>query len=300
MSYIIRIASILVLSVAVSTAFSMGRPPKPTPTPAPGSAVSRPFEGRSYTVWRPSTWVQGKTYPIVVALHGAGGADINGVSAIGTRSSEGYIAVLPFNTQGRRWNDGQEANDDGVDDVAWILGIIADVQEKDGGDPDRAFVAGFSNGSVLTQRLACDAGDKFLAFAPVSGLKPRDYECATSDQSPIAFFHGNADTSMPWVGGSLDGDKPVLSATASFQFWAEKNGCTGETVEQLPDKVPGDGTTVKKHVFASCDEETVQYEIVNGGHVWPGPPPPRNARGGDSQDIDATTEILAFFRAHGL
>lgn len=292
-----RIALVAALFLmTASTAVTMERPPK---LPPPDASETRELQGRMYTIWRPSNWKAGTAYPIVVGLHGAGGGDLNSITALGTRA-DGYIAVFPQNADGRRWNDGQAKNDDGVDDVAWILAIVDDVAARDGGDPARAFVTGFSNGSVLTQRLACDVGDRFLAFAPVSGLKPRDYACATTDRSPIAFFHGNADTAMPWGGGFLDGEKPVLSATESFQFWAAKNGCTSETVQVLPDQVPGDGTTVRKHVFASCGEETVQYEIVDGGHAWAGPPAPRRRGEVDSQDIDATTEILNFFREHGL
>jgi polyhydroxybutyrate depolymerase len=260
--------------------------------------TTRSFQGRSYRVFKPRA-ARRRSLPIIVMLHGKGGGDLNAQSGMGDRAGEGFIAVFPQNSEDRSWNDGQARNDDGIDDVQFILDILADVHAQDGGDLGRAFASGMSNGSVMTQRLACDVPDRFLAFAPVSGLKPADYPCRTRHRSPIAFFHGTADTAMPWEGGSLMDESPVLSATESFHFWSTKNGCQRERVVNLPDTTD-DGTTVEKHVFATCGEQTIQYEIVGGGHTWAGPPPSRPQDGLDSQDIDATTEILTFFRSHGM
>jgi polyhydroxybutyrate depolymerase len=55
--------------------------------------------------------------------------------------------------------------------------------------------------------------------------------------------------------------------------------------------------------YAGCSDQgdVVFYTLKSGGHTWPGGEPlPEWLLGHTNQNIDATREMWAFFRAHPL
>jgi polyhydroxybutyrate depolymerase len=274
-------------------------------------------ETRTFSVTAPTG---AGPYPIVVALHGGGStgkrmAMITGLDQYVDR--DGFIAVYP--DAGRRpWNDGRETTSGFSDDVAALRAIVQTVAQTYNGDPRRVFVTGISAGGMMVQRLACDASDLFRAYAAVVGDLPSALSgrCNPSRPVPMMLFYGTADRLMPFAGGDLPqlaGQRNgaglggrVLSAPDSVQFWVRKNGCGGESAETLPDR-KDDGTQVIVHRFAGCNSgsQVVFYEIQGGGHNWPGGPSPKRPMlqrliGNVSQDIDATSIVLGFFKQYGL
>jgi polyhydroxybutyrate depolymerase len=199
--------------------------------------------------------------------------------------------------------------------VAFLLAIIRRVADAHDGDPKRAFVMGISNGGMMVQRLACEAGGAFKAYAAVAANLPAALArgARPSQPVPIVLFSGTADQLMPFAGGELGKGRAgrgagghVISAPDTVRFWAELNGCRNESVVALPDK-ENDGTQVLLHSFEGCRPggEVEFYEIVGGGHTWPGGTAPkhpalRRLLGNVSADIDATAIALDFFRRHGL
>jgi polyhydroxybutyrate depolymerase len=280
-------------------------------------------QGREHTfsMILPDGMGSGKRYPIVMALHGGGGngrraATISGLARHVDR--EGFIAVFP-DAGGRPWNDGRETTRGFTGDVSSLRAVVQKVVETSNGDPNRVFVMGISNGGMMVQRLACEAPDVFRAYAALVGNLPTalSASCNPGRPVPIVLMSGTDDRLMPFKGGDLpqaagrrrDGagvGGRVMSAPASVQFWSHMNGCRKETTEALPDR-KDDGTQVTIHRFAGCKSggEVVFYEIKGGGHNWPGGAGPRRPRlqrliGNVSQEIDATSAILDFFRRYGL
>jgi polyhydroxybutyrate depolymerase len=97
-----------------------------------------------------------------------------------------------------------------------------------------------------------------------------------------------------------------VSASETAQFWAGVDGCRGEQSEKVPDQKSNE-TTVTVHRFMGCRSEAqvILYEIHGGGHNWPGGSVPkwpivRHIVGNVSQEIQATTIILEFFKQYGL
>src|SRR5262249_12909169 len=69
-----------------------------------------------------------------------------------------------------------------------------------------------------------------------------------------------------------------------------------EKVEELPDKVKEDGSTVKRHTWTCKGPAVSLLEVKGGGHSWPRP----DARGTDvNRDIDTADEIMKFFGLAG-
>src|SRR5688500_2496040 len=280
-------------------------------------------QGREHTfsMVLPDGVGSGRRYPIVMALHGGGGnsrraAMITGLGRYVDRYK--FIAVFP-DSGGGPWNDGRETTRGFGGDVALLRAVVQKVVETSNGDPRRVFVTGISNGGMMVQRLAGDASDVFRAYAALVGNLPSGLSgrCNPRRAVPIVLMSGTADRLMPFEGGNLPGAArrrrggagvggSVMSAPASVQFWVRVNGCRNEKAEALPDK-KNDGTRVIVHRFANCRSggEVVFYEIQGGGHNWPGGAGPRRPRvqrliGNVSQEIDATSVVLQFFRRYGL
>jgi len=84
--------------------------------------------------------------------------------------------------------------------------------------------------------------------------------------------------------------------------WVEHNGCKDPVDDDLPDKDPEDGTTIKRSTYSGGRNgtEVVFYTIEDGSHTWPGGTQylPEWIIGKVCKDIDATQVIWEFFTKH--
>jgi polyhydroxybutyrate depolymerase len=249
---------------------------------------------RSVTVRAPER-PAGELLPVIVALHGLGGTaqnfeDYTGLSDNAT--TDRYIAVFPegalIDDERQAWNAGgccSAPESTPADDVALLAKIFNEVEQY-GGDPERIYVVGFSNGGMLSYRAACDLGDRVAGIAVVAGAF-NVTECAATNPMPVVIIHGTDDDTVPYLGGwtesaTAEGLNPVDNASVwdAMEYWIERDGCSTDvtqtgwslaTIETYSDCEPGTSVTV--------------YTIDGGGHVWP-----------DAQSpVDATTVILESF-----
>jgi polyhydroxybutyrate depolymerase len=273
---------------------------------------------RTYTIYLPDDFDQARRYPVLMVLHGGGGdaalvAEQTGFSA--HVDGERFVLVFP-EAGGRQWNDGRETTRSEYDDVAFLKAVVQSLVEKHSADPAHVFVAGVSNGGMMAQRLACEASETFAGFAIVNANMPADLagNCRPSHARPFALFFGTEDPIMPPAGGEvrsarqarLGAGGEVVAAADTVKFWAQANGCGAGSERPVSDRAE-DGTTVRQLTYQTCMHSTqvVEFEIVGGGHTWPGSAPAKRAFvrrvvGNTSHDIDATATIVAFFRAYGL
>jgi polyhydroxybutyrate depolymerase len=260
---------------------------------------------RSFLVYEPAVRHRGK-WPLVVLLHGGGGggrqaARSYGMNAIADR--EGFLVAYPNGT-GRRtdilltWNAGNccgPAQDQHVDDVAFLRAMVERIDRDFSVDRTRVFATGMSNGGMMAHRLGCEAADLFAAIAPVSGAL--NIPCKPSDAVAVLMIHGTADQHVPFEGGvgprSLDPrvDQPVSHAV---DVWRRANACT-------QDSVPQRTGSVTHETWSLCRDgaDVSLFTIHGGGHAWPGGLTPRR-RGADtpSSALSASEEIWKFFAAH--
>ncbi len=238
--------------------------------------------------------------PLIVALHGGGG---NGASMIARWADQarraGAIVAAPDgvgrNDRMGTWNAGGccgEAASRGVDDVAFVAAVIDDVARRTAVDPRRIYVTGFSNGGMLTHRVAIALGDRIAAAAVVSGAMFGNEPRAVAPV-PMLVIHGERDDVVPFAGGTSPKGfvgrmqtRPFLATRRSVDAWRTNNGCiAAPTVTRTADAV------VETSTGCSSGAEVRFVDRPAGEHEWPDA---RGAGGG----FDASATIWQFFAAH--
>ena len=136
--------------------------------------------------------------------------------------------------------------------------------------------------TVLSQRLACEASDVFVAVASVAGvveLQPGGVTglqtcnasyAASSRRVSVLDVHGLKDDVVPINGDALLGFPPVLDVEPSnMRNWAWRNSCSGAPTQTFTNG------TFSNLRWAQCGADgSAEVEIVLnsvGVHEWPAP-----------------------------
>lgn len=172
-----------------------------------------------YQVYVPASYTQGKRYPVILFLHGAGEWGKDGMlqTQVGLgpairqdRKRFQFIVVFPQARRNHLWT-GQMAT--------LALKALDKTIEEFNGDPERLYLTGISLGGHGTWYVATRAPEKFAAIVPISGFvtimrpdlpakrkalllkmnplaeSPDPYTAVVSQISKMAvwIFHGSAD-----------------------------------------------------------------------------------------------------------
>jgi polyhydroxybutyrate depolymerase len=226
---------------------------------------------RQYKVHLPRGYDCRKPAPVVFCLHGlmqtavsfcVRGTGFKGGTGFPDKSDlEGFILVMP-NGHLNSWNGGAccgAAQSMGLDDVALMRAILAEVSTHANVDPRRVFATGLSNGGYLSYRLACEAADLFTAVAPGAGAID-GIECRPSRPVSVLDIHGTRDRFVPYR----------LQAPSQDAI-AAANGCSSMTA---PATVPASGgdTTCVTRTGCPPGVEVTACTVEGGGHDWFGDP----------------------------
>jgi polyhydroxybutyrate depolymerase len=265
---------------------------------------------RTYRVHVPPGYDATKPTPTVVAFHGFGSNALEQeyISRMSQVADEkGFIAVYPYGVNypeaqrnpdaglndTRSWNAGGccgPAQLSNVDDVGFVEALFADLDTRVCVDTRRTYATGMSNGAFFSYRLACERAERFAAIAPVAGMENATV-CTPRRPVPVMHFHGTADATISYDGGTIPFGRPYPSAPATVARWAERNGCNGPLQETYH---RGDSTCL---THTGCGAPVTLCTVQGGGHTWPGGLIPPNL-GYTTQDLDATREMWRFFEAH--
>lgn len=265
---------------------------------------------RTYLVHLPPNYSKEKPLPLVLAFHGGGGNAQNMVNMSGfsqKADEENFIVVYP-NGSGRTDNILLTFNAIGccsyamqqnVDDVKFISELIDKVSAEYAVDKKRVYATGFSNGGLISNRLAAEIPEKITAIAPVSGTI---FESSPKPKGKVAvlIIHGMKDTAVSYEGGnsqrslvSNNQSEPFKSVAYTANYWAKNNNC-----KENPSKT-NDGKVIREK-FTGCDSgnDVEVISIIDGEHAWAGGARGRSAGDAPSSSINATDEIWEFFKRH--
>jgi polyhydroxybutyrate depolymerase len=265
---------------------------------------------REYYLYTPTNLQPNRSVPLVIGLHGGHGKPQGFAKSTkfnDLAQKQGFIIAYPAGID-RGWNDGRDSKTlPTQDDVAFIRAVIDDIQKNYQIDPSRIYATGISNGGFMTQRLACELGDRISAFASVASMMAAPPSSACKSSPPVAMLMINSpvDRFVPWQGGTMTrgAGGAILSVAEMTNFWRTKHGCTEKPiVTTVKSNAPADGTKVivADHRTCQSGREVVQVTIAGGGHTWPGGSnQPAALVGVTSNQIDATSYIWDFFqRSH--
>lgn len=250
------------------------------------------FSERTYNIYIPESIEQNENVPLVFVFHGANGNGAGMERGTGFNQladAHKFIVCYP-DAATENWEEGCMCNKPyrlGIDDIGFINYLIDKLSGLHKIDSKKIFAAGYSQGGLFAQNVACKLSNKFAAVAAVaSSMSVQLYQgCDPKNKISLLMIHGTRDNTLPFNG--LDaGSFSLVSTPSVFNLWGKFNECNSETnVEILPDK--GDQyISVIKRTYQNCsgNVKTILYEVEGGGHSW-----------FTSPDINATTTIVDFF-----
>ncbi len=238
--------------------------PSSTPSVAEERCVGQivcPIGSRGYHALEPENW-DGKTkLPVLLHFHGwkRQGTVVVKHSRIAPATQEhGFLLIAP-NGLNRSW-DFWEAD---TDDVPFALAVLKDAQRRWPIDTSRIYVSGYSWGSSMAWRLACQHGDKIAGILAISGTLSSQYEKCPTGPVDVRHVHGLKDNVLDYPFGP-NGEK-----THTVRLWLDKNGCADGT-----DTVSGWSVTDKdqftRHAWENCNGgKPVRLDIHQRGHFIP-------------------------------
>jgi polyhydroxybutyrate depolymerase len=235
---------------------------------------------RTYLLHLPSSYGRrGETpMPVLIVLHGSGtnGSWLAQQSELNDAADKRRFAVAYPDGSGTLgvefldWPTGDTTADGRATvlrNVHFMDELIRSLARVPGLDRTRVFVAGVSNGGIMTYTIACELADKISGFAIIAGEMP-DSTCGSSRPLPALIIHGTADDVIPYDNhGERVPGAPVsyLSAPEAVAFWARHDGCP------QPPKRSKSGNVIQVE-YLDCTNGTavVFYTLVGGEHEWPG------------------------------
>jgi polyhydroxybutyrate depolymerase len=243
---------------------------------------------REYRVFRPDSLPAKAS--LVVMLHGGFGSAEQAEKAYGwdELAQREHVVIAYPDGLDRAWAVGGGCcgapGRTGVDDVAFISAVVAQIGQLLPLDPAHVYATGMSNGAMMSYRLACDT-KLFAAVAPVAGTVLG--ACDSPAPISVLHIHGLADRNVPFDGSQGEGvaridGPPVPEIIARVRAL---DNC------QTPTESTADRVTTS---IANCPNgRAVELiTIQDAGHEWPG-----SART-QSAPLDATEVIWRFFAAH--
>ena len=157
-------------------------------------------------------------------------------------------------------------------------------------DQAAVFSAGFSAGAAFTIVYSCAHEAQIRAIATVAV----EFQLGCKTPMPIMAFHGTEDPEVPYQNGAMGASLPgikVRGTQLNMGDWARLDHCRSQAPRVRM------GSDVIRQQWPACEGGAAVglFTIVGGGHTWPGANP-KKGFGLTTQQVSATTRILAFFR----
>jgi polyhydroxybutyrate depolymerase len=254
---------------------------------------------RSYSVYVPAPGGAGGARAAILSLHGGGGGAMiqAATSQLNELADEQQIYILYLEGTGliRTFNAGAccgSARTQAVDDVSYAAAALQDAVAEFPIDAQRVFATGFSNGGMMSHRLACELSDRIAGVAPIGGASGQFdgdlaeyYACNPARRIPVLHLHATNDRNYPYQGGVGTGlsDTNFYSIDSTIADWIARNNVLPvATVENVTPTTtcyryatPANATLSSAPVVLCKSDPPDNYDAVNdivfgGGHSWPG------------------------------
>lgn len=252
------------------------------PSTAATPRAAGPTADRPYGLKIPAGYDGKHPVPLVLLLHGYtsnGATQANYFGLVAEADKAGFLLAYPDGTRDRLGNRFWNATDaccdffhSGVDDVAYLDAVIADVSARYPVDPARVYVVGHSNGAFMAHRYACDRAGRVAAIVTLAGMQWKDpAKCPAGSSVSVLHVHGRDDMTV-YYGGGATPEGPYPGAVETVDDWAAKDGCTGSLAVtgrklDLDRSIPGDETDEATWSGCPSGVSVTLWTIEGGGHV---------------------------------
>lgn len=254
------------------------------------------------------------SYPLVIILHGAFSTGKQTAIETGFNEMADQDNFLVAYPEGiglfrwlQHWNAGHccgKAADDKIDDVGFVMSVVDKLARELPVDSSRIYLAGMSNGGMLTYRILAEKPGRFAAAAVVAGVlgsrpsdAPERKPQAPHHGTPLIIFHGDADQHIPPAGGVSPlarGDRIYNSLDDAIEFWRRANECS----ENIDEQSFLNGN-IQRQVWDGCRHDLEVWQLADWGHQWPGHHfTSRLPTDSPLYGFDSSAEVWKFFRRH--
>ena len=162
-----------------------------------------------------------------------------------------------------------------INDVGFLLTVIADVAARTPVDLRRVYMTGISNGGMMAYAMAAEASGHFAAISSVSGQVEIPVIHPTR-AVPTMEFHSVNDPIAKFDGTPSANPLLRLSVMQGIDQWVRADGCgttphTGTTIVGAAGSISA-GETATPITYTHCREgvEVALWRFTGSGHVWPG------------------------------
>lgn len=200
--------------------------------------------------------------PVLIHFHGwqrTGALPVQHQRISGATRRRGVLLIAP-NGQRKTWNMWSPE----TDDVAFAQEVLEDVAKRYPIDRENIFLSGYSYGSIMAWRVACDRGSAMnvRALLGISGVLNQSEDCAGAPQE-VRHVHGLKDNVLDFPYG------PGNDTTYPVQLWRDRLGCT-EVAEAKGDWSVVDFLTLTRTEWHDCaGGNLVALDTHPGGHFIP-------------------------------
>lgn len=192
-------------------------------------------------------------------------------SAAGTMSNKSllkladelHVALVAAQSTGSGWelpNRPWHWNNTGEEEYRYFDNLVDEVEKRYHIDRKRLLMSGFSSGGMMVWSLACNRGDLFAGFAPISGTfwAPVPKRCPSQPVN-LMHFHGTKDTVAPLGGRSIADSKQgdVIRALDLFV----RTGHFGK-----PKPMPAKALKCERR--QNPNGKILEFCTHNGGHMY--------------------------------
>jgi polyhydroxybutyrate depolymerase len=266
-------------------------------TGAAGSSTSQSMDvggrTRTFIEYVPAGFAASRKYPAIIAFPGRGesASDLEAYSQLDT------IGAIVLYAQGLPGAGGQPTwestpyQNAAAHDYEFATDLVQLLVGSPCVDPNHIDMTGKSDGAGFAASAACGI-PQVAAVATISGAFYLGENHCAAGGHPLSILNmpGTADPVVPYNGSRLRG---LYATGAWLGLWRQRDQCTGPGTDQsiAPDVI--------ETTWPSCTDgtEVVNYQIIGGGHTWPGATV-ASGPGATTHSIDAAQAMAAFFAAH--
>ncbi|MCB1664306.1 MAG: alpha/beta hydrolase fold domain-containing protein [Pseudomonadales bacterium] len=231
----------------------------------------------------PDSYSAEQESPLIVLLHGYASSgsrqeDYMKFSALVDRY--GFLYATPDGTEEtegnhrRFWNASSACCNfyrAALDDSAYVMNIIRQVQAAYRIDPRRIYLIGHSNGGFMSYRMAYEHGDVIAGIASLAGAEASEARPAPAHPVHVLQIHGTADETIAYAGGDIQGNA-YPGALETIGRWATNNGCAaqGQIIGTLDLERNLEGLETTRTRYAQgcrIGGSAELWTIADGGHI---------------------------------